>query len=133
MTIRKDILLNECGDIKIENGDVVLIDGPDQIRQAWLIHIRTLKGELVSNINLGMPWFQEGGIMGKHQDLTAVEEFFRVGSLQVPGVIRVNSVEVKVFDPNLRQYEVNVDCTIESDEGEEAQTFSYQGAIPAST
>jgi hypothetical protein len=133
MVIRKDILLNECGDVKIENGDTVLIDGPDQIRQSWLIHMRTLQGELVTNVNIGMPWFQENGILGKHQDLTAVEEFFHQGTLEVPGVIRVNGIEIKAFDINTRTYEINVDCTIESDEGEEAQVFNYQGVIPPST
>ena len=133
MTIRKDILLNECGDVEIENGDTVLIDGPDQIRQSWLIHIRTLKGEVLTNTEIGMPWFQEDGVLGKHQDFTAVEKFFSDESLKVPGITRVNSVEIKVFDISLRQYEVNVDCTIESDDGEEDQTFSYQGVVPAST
>ena len=133
MTIRKDILLNPCGDVAIENGDTVLVDGPDQIRQSWLIHLRTLRGELLTNANAGMPWFQENGVLGKHQDLTAVEKFFSDESLKVPGVIRVNGVEIKVFDINTRTYEVNVDCTIENDEGEENQTFSYQGVIPAST
>lgn len=133
MATRKDILLNECGDVKIENGDTVLIDGPDQIRQSWLIHMRTLQGEMITNTNAGMPWFQEDGILGKHQNLAAVEQFFYDGSLLVPGVIRVNGVEVKVFDLSSRTYEINVDCTIESDDGEEAQTFNYQGVVPAST
>jgi hypothetical protein len=133
MATRKDILLNECGDVAIVNGDTVLVDGPDQIRQAWLIHIRTLKGELITNINVGTPWFQEDGILAKHQDFTAVEKIFHDETLKVPGVIRVNGVEVKITDAATRTYEVNVDCAIEGDAGEEGQTFSYQGTVPAST
>jgi hypothetical protein len=133
MTIRKDTLLNECGDVKIDNGDTVLVDGPDQIRQSWLIHMRTILGELITNQNVGMPWFEPGGILDKHQDLTIVEQYFIDGTLEVPGVTGVNGVDIGVLDAAARKFEISVDCNIEGDEGEENQIFNYQGALPLGT
>ncbi|NIR27713.1 MAG: hypothetical protein GWN77_12305, partial [Gammaproteobacteria bacterium] len=83
--------------------------------------------------NVGMPWFEPGGILEKHQDLTVVEQFFVEGTLEVPGVTGVNGVELKRLDAATRTWEISVDCNIEAEEGEENQTFNYQGALPLGT
>lgn len=127
--VRKDILLNECGDFAIVNGDLAIVDGVDQIRQSWLIHIRTLLGELITNVNDGVPWFQT--ILDKHSDFTAIEQIFFEKTLQVPGIISVEGVEIKAFDIQARQWEITVECTCEGEEG--SSTFSYQGAMPIGT
>lgn len=128
VTVRKDLLLNECGDEKIENGDSVLVDGVDQIRQSWLIHMRTIKGEVISNLNIGMPWFGENGILNKHSDMGIVEQYFIEESLKVPGIIRVNGVSIDVNDATRRSWTITVRCVAEGEEGE--QIFNYQGSLP---
>lgn len=127
--VRKDILLNECGDFAIVNGDLAIVDGVDQIRQSWLIHIRTLLGEIITNVNDGVPWFQT--ILDKHSDFTAIEQIFFEETLKVAGIISVEGVEIKAFDIQARQWEITVECTCEGEEG--SSTFNYQGAMPIGT
>lgn len=128
MSTRTDILLNECGDVKIVDGDTVVVGEADQIRQSWLIHIRTFMGELLTDVNKGVPWFQR--VLEKRGNNAEVEQIFTEQTLLVPGVIRVNGVEVVVTDPSRRQYQITVDADIE---GEDGAVFNYQGALPAGT
>lgn len=121
-----DTLLNECGDVEVENGDTVLISGVDRIRQSWLIHIRTFLGEWFLNLDIGVPYIQT--IFSKKVTKDEVGRVFATASLEVPGIERVNNVDVGDVDLVTRVIEVTVDAVCEGEEG--SVTFKYKGELP---
>lgn len=121
----KDLMLSPCGDIRIENGDLVLVSDADQIRQSWLIRARTFQGEWILNIAMGLPYYQT--IFEKGTTRRDVEKIFSDMTLATPGVIRVISVVVEVVDEANREFGVTVEALIE---GPEHMTFRFDMTVP---
>jgi len=119
----KDILMSECGDIALSDGDLVLVDKADVIRQAWLIHIRTFLGEWFLNLNIGVPYIQK--VFAKFLTKAEVQRIFNEKSLEVPGIKRVDNVDVGDIDLSKRQVEVTVEAVCDNVEG--THTFRYKG------
>jgi hypothetical protein len=122
-----DILLNQCGDIKIEDGDTVLVNGADKVRQSWLIHIRTFLGEWFLDENMGVPYLQE--IFAKGISKAEVKRILTAATLDVEGVSRVFGVIVGDIDLNTREVEVEMDVEVL---GTDRQVFAYSGPVDAS-
>jgi hypothetical protein len=53
------------GELAIEGGDLVLLDGSDAIRQHLECRLRFVRGEWFLDQNAGVPYFEE--IFGRHQ------------------------------------------------------------------
>lgn len=120
----KDLLLNPCGDLTIEEGKLVFVTDASRIRQKWLIRVRTFKGEWVLDANIGVPYFQE--IFEKNVDKAHVEDIFRKLTLSTEGVIAVESVVLNDIDRATRSVNVAVEAQIE---GPDNATFFYDGSL----
>lgn len=124
MTATKCLLLDKCGDLKIENGRLVISDGVDKIRQNWLIKIRKVLGEWVLNELDGVDYYKE--VFVKNPNLTRVKEIFKQATLAVQGVERVNSIEIGTIDAKNRTVQITVDATVN---GEQSNIFQYDGTL----
>lgn len=118
----KDLLMDENGDLYIGNGDARLVGGADRVRQSWLITIRLFKGEWFLNLNKGVPYIQK--VFSKTVTDSQLRQIFYAESMRVPGVVRVNSIEVGTPDPTTRKCPLTVDLKIE---GEEEGSFVFRG------
>lgn len=119
-----DALLGPCGDLKIENGDLVKTTGADLIRQLWLIRVRVFKGEWVLDVDSGVPYVQE--VLAKSANNRRLDEIFRDMTLATPGVLAVQSIAFSEIDVLTRTISVTVEAVIE---GPESAVFHYSGAL----
>lgn len=88
-----DLLLDDEGDLVLENGDLVLSTGQEAIKQNILQRLRAYKGEWFLNIEDGVPYFQD--ILKKNPNPRAVDGAFKVAILGTPGVTELTSFDLK--------------------------------------
>lgn len=71
-------------DIKIVNGDLVLISGVDEVTQEILCSLRTFLGEWFLDNSIGVPWFQQ--VFVKNVEKSVVDALIINTICSVPGV-----------------------------------------------
>lgn len=129
--------LNTCGDLDFTGGRLTLVSGADEIRQRWLVRVRTFKGEWFLDQEIGVPYVALPGrqalaVTEKLLTEQRLKEIYTRATLDTPGVLRVNAVIVKDFDRQARTATVEVHATIDADE--DSQVFVFDGTcdtVPA--
>ena len=96
--------------LKLENGDLVFVDGVLQlstddlegIAQGVANYLCTQKGELPLNLDTGIDWI--GQVLVKNPDLAAIEARIRATILEAPGMLAVNDValDLNTFNRELK-------------------------------
>lgn len=87
------------GDLALENGDFVWIEGSRLVRQNILARLRFFLGEWFLDIREGVPYFRD--ILVKSPDRSVVRSIFMQVVAGTPGVISVDRFEL-VFDAQAR-------------------------------
>lgn len=82
------------GDIAIENDDLVIIDGVDDIAQHIKIRLRFFRGEWTLDLRVGIPYFER--ILVKNPDLVAIRAIFREAILETPGIVALLDFDLAV-------------------------------------
>lgn len=118
MTVRR--LNQETGDI-VTRGQV-FINGREEIAQTIQTRLRLFLGEYFRDINDGTPWFQR--ILGKFENLNAVEAILRNRIARTDGVIRLLSFNL---DYDLSSRSITVSSFVLTRFGE--QEVLYYGSI----
>jgi len=107
-----DLKLTASGDLAIENGDFVLIDGVDAIAQDCRVRLKFFLGEWFLDQRLGVPWFQK--ILGQKPRLNAVSQILQKAILTTPGIQTITDF-VLDFEASTRK--LSVSFTGESEDG----------------
>jgi hypothetical protein len=81
------------GDLNTDTGLAERITGADYARQKIRQRLLFIMGEWFLDTRKGMPWFEE--ILIKNPDLSLVQARVRDCILGVPGMTRVDAVEVR--------------------------------------
>ena len=79
-----DLLMNECGDLDVTNGVVTIVADGDQVKQAWLIAMRTFLGEYFLDSTIGIPYVQR--VFTTRQTIRELKQIFTDASLAWPGI-----------------------------------------------
>ena len=87
-----DFKIGADGDLVIENGDVVIVDGLAAIGQHVAMRLRSFKGEWFLDQNFGVPYLQE--VLGKGTPATRLRAIFQEIILGTAGVVSVDSMEL---------------------------------------
>lgn len=87
--------LDENGDI-VTNGNIFIYDR-ECIRQTIVTRLKLFLGEYFRDINDGTPWFES--ILGKFQNINAVEAILRNRIVRTTGVVRLLSFNMD-YDAN---------------------------------
>lgn len=82
-----DLKLDSNGDLAIEDGDLVLIDGVEAIAQDCEVRLKFFQGEWFLDQRLGVPWFQK--ILGHKPRLNAVSQIIQKAILTTPGILAI--------------------------------------------
>jgi hypothetical protein len=72
------------GDLAVEMGDLVIVDGIEAIAQDIWICLRFFKGEWDLDQNIGMPYFQK--ILVKAPNMAVIRQIYQKAILSRPGV-----------------------------------------------
>lgn len=103
-----DIKLDDTGDIAIESGDVVWIEGAEAIAQHIRCRLRMFKGEWFLNEDEGVPWFDE--IFEKGVEDGRIAAILRQVILGTPGVTSLTSLAIS-HDRATREMTVTFEAT----------------------
>jgi hypothetical protein len=103
----------ENADLRIVNGDLVLVEGAEQVAQALEIRLNSLKGEWFLDRTYGVPYFDE--VLGKpsvkassgdtSDDVASLDAVIRQEILGVAGVNKILSYRSSIDRAN-RVYSV---------------------------
>ena len=114
-------------DFRISNGDLVLVQGADNVVQQIRITLKTELGEWFLNTNFGLPYYSSTknindnstpGILGGNKSAAEIEAYLVAAVLQVPGVVTINRFDLVEVSAQ-RRVVVNMDVQVES--------FDFQG------
>jgi hypothetical protein len=92
------------GDLDIQNGQLVLIEGQEEIKQHLEQRLRAFLGEWFLDQSIGLPYFDD--ILKKNVISSEVESIFINEILSTPGVVRLLSFEL-TLDKGLRQLQLS--------------------------
>ncbi len=99
-------------DLVIKNGKFVYIYDADQVRQKIKIALWHYYQEYFLNRPAGVPWYD---ILGSKSDSSVVSNIIRKKVLEVPGVLGINSFEIKRV---VRNYFVDMNVTVQTYDGD---------------
>lgn len=110
----KDIALDKTtGDLLLENFDLQLVDGQDQIAQNLAIRLRFILGEWFLDTTAGVPYYDDFFIKAPNQ--IRIESVLKEEILDTPGVDQILSFTSN-FDAQRRVYSVTFSVsTIQGD------------------
>lgn len=108
-----DLALDKTGDLLIEDYDLKLIDGIDQVIQNVSIRLRFFLGEWFLDIESGIPYYQDFFIKAPNQ--IRIESLIKEEILDTDGINEITAFEAE-FDSSLREFSVNFSA--QADEGE---------------
>jgi hypothetical protein len=95
------------------NGDLILIDGQERIAQEIKVLLLTFLGEWFLNTDFGIPYLES--VLVKNPSRTQIEAIFRSKVKEVPGVLRVPTVEISI-EAGTRKSRISLP-DIETDQG----------------
>lgn len=107
-------------DLKIVDGDLVLVDGLDGIQQNIMQSLKIFKGEWFMDNSLGLDYF--GQILVKNPNQRVIDAIFLNAILSVPGVTAVTAY---TFEPNFVTRQLFVTFTVQTTNG----IVNYAGAL----
>lgn len=115
-----DIKLDEDNDIFVENNDIVLITGTEEIRQRLLQNLKSFQGDWFLNLQNGVPYFQE--IFRKDYDVEIISTVLKNTILNTLGVLELLNFDIEIddvlrtlkldFDVNTYRGELSISETI---------------------
>lgn len=107
-------------DVQVVNGDLLLVDGKEAIKQHVIQRLRIFLGEWFLDNTIGLPFFDQ--ILVKNPDKSKIDALILNCILGTPGIQQVNTYEA-ISDFTVRSLQITF----------EAQTISgtvnYQGLI----
>jgi len=110
------------GDLVFENGDFVLVDGREEIKQALLLKLGLFQGEWFFDTTLGVPYYQR--VFGKNKpDSISVNSVFTRAILTVDGVL--NLEEPISFDLDKANRVLSVSFKAKTTEGIISETLEF--------
>lgn len=91
MTAWRDLKLDSFGDLAIENGDFVLLEGIDAIAQEIRIAVQLWRGEYAFDGDLGIDW---QSLLQKGVDDSTIAAALRKTIAAIVGVSSVDKIEI---------------------------------------
>ncbi len=94
LVLRTDAENPELADLKLVNGQFVIVDGIDAIAQQIFVQFNWFRGEWFLDTRLGVPYFEQ--ILKKGASVRIVGQIFRQLILRTPGVTGLAKFVFKV-------------------------------------
>lgn len=107
-------------DIQIVNGDLLLVDGKEAIKQHAIQRLRIFLGEWFLDNTIGLPFFDQ--ILVKNPDKSKIDALILNCILGTPGIQQVNAYNV---ESNFSTRMLRINFEAQTTQG----TVNYQGLI----
>lgn len=113
---------NRVHDLEIENGDLALVSGADEIRQDVDVRLRTYQGELPTAPSTGTPWYQlilPAFERDRNYDLDEIELVLADAILSAPGVLELSEDGIQIDDSEIASARrLSIAFTVKTTNGE---------------
>jgi hypothetical protein len=93
-----DLKLSNTWDLDLYDGDLVIIEDDDALRQFLKQRLQMFLGEWFLDVSKGVPYFQQ--IMVKKPSFEAVDSIFKTQILETPGILELESFELDYIGEN---------------------------------
>jgi len=113
--------VNLSGDLDLQGGQLVLVEGQEEIKQHLEQRLRTFLGEWFLDQSIGIPYFDD--ILKKNVIVSEVESIFINEIISTPGVVRLLEFDLSL-DKGLRR--LSVTCLVETIDG----IIDFSGGLP---
>lgn len=87
-------MLDSLGDLSIENGDMVLVDGVDAIKQLLSQRLKFFLGEWFLDLSKGIPYFEK--VLLKNPSPIVLDTIFKQQILSTPGVLGLEQFNIEL-------------------------------------
>jgi hypothetical protein len=101
----RDFALDTDGDIAIVNGDFVLVDGAERVRQQAQIKLKLWTGEWFLDTAFGTPWLD--GILGKGVSISAALALLQASLMEIDGVSGIDTI-IYAYDEQKRKLNLSI-------------------------
>ena len=116
MVMLRELAIGPDGDLRIENGNLVILEGAAALAQRIAVRLRTLQGEWVFDRTLGTPWLQS--ILVPNPRLDLIRSILNKRIRDTEGVARVLTLSLSV---DRAAGVLFVSGRVEAETGEEAE------------
>lgn len=99
-----DLKLDTSHDLVLVDGDLVLVDGAEAVKQDVDCRLRTFLGEWFLDLRIGVPYFEK--ILGQKPRFGVISAVFREVILGTPGMISIEDLTLD-FDGATRLLSVS--------------------------
>lgn len=82
------------GDLRLVDGQLVLVSGLDAIRQDLMVRLRWFKNEWFLDRRQGLPWFER--ILGHKTGTRMIERILRAAIMSTPGVVSITQLRLEL-------------------------------------
>jgi hypothetical protein len=115
------------GDLELtaDGRDLVLVDGPEKVRQNIRVRASIFKGSWRYDRTKGMPYFDEILVAGASVEL--IRRRFYDMLIQTPGVLSVRKLTIRI-DPSAQGATLYVDFAVTVDAGTLTDTLDFLAA-----
>lgn len=107
-------------DMRLINGRISFFEGANAIAQKCKTSLWFFMGEWYQDQNEGFPYFQE--VLIKDPSIISVKELFRSTIQKIPGVAKVDSLDLDL-DDDTRHMDVTFSCT--TDDAEKVTNYRF--------
>lgn len=108
------------GDLRLVDGQLVLVSGTDAIRQDLAVRLRWFKGEWFLDRRTGVPWFQS--ILGHRASTAAIERILRTAIRATPGVSSITRLSI---DTDNVERTLTVDFEVRTNDGDSIEFTDF--------
>lgn len=102
----------EVNDYRIADGKFVIANGSNTVVNRIFTLLRVQLGEWYLNINAGINYLGDNGILGGKLSAAELNAIYRRAVLSDPDVTSINDLFVTQQKGNPRSYQVYINCTI---------------------
>jgi len=107
-----DLKLDADGDLVIEGGDLVFVTGVEAVAQDIRRNILLVRGEVFTDVTLGVPWLERPGVtaaaalLGQKFDQVKTRTAIRAAILRADNVHEILSLDV-TYDNAARRVQID--------------------------
>lgn len=118
-----DFKVDGSGNLSLENGDFILLEGDAAIIQRLNLRLEALQGKYFMNLEYGIPYFEE--IIGLNPEQNVLEDIFREEILLDP---EVSNIEDFVAELNGQNRVLDISFTVIKTDGGILE-FTNEGVV----
>lgn len=120
-----DLLLDEDGDLALVDGQLVFVEGVQEVKQSLQQSLRFLKGDWLLDTRMGVPYRD---LKDRGFDFGLLRSVVTRVALQVAGILEVLALQTD-YDALTRTMRITLTCRLDPALSDETVTWTFRSVI----